>query len=113
MWFRWQCRRYDSTLCGYRSEQGLSRLQAAGRTPQDHAVGEGGDGWVIDLVHPIIVNQTVPTDLETVDGQDVTAQIGNPNGKGDLFNAATTKWGMIGETASWETGPLDISGVTD
>ena len=78
--------------------------------------GTGGEGWIVEE-QPIagIVNQTVPTEVEIwIDGQNVTAQVGNPNGKpAPDWNAETQRWGMIGESPTWSTGPLDISGATD
>ena len=78
--------------------------------------GNGGDGWVIES-NPIagIVNQTVPTEVEVwIDGNNVTAQVGNPNGKGaPHWNTETSRWGMIGEDPAWSTGPLHITGATD
>ena len=77
--------------------------------------GNGGEGWVLQS-SPItgIVSQSFATGVEIwVDGQEVTPQIGDPNGKGEPhWSAVEEAWGATG-TEAWSTGPLDITNVTD
>jgi hypothetical protein len=77
--------------------------------------GAGGEGWI--LQHPPIagiINQSYATGVEIwIDGQEVTASVGDPNGKGSPhWNAETKKWGATG-TESWSSGPLDLSNVAN
>jgi len=77
--------------------------------------GAGGEGWVTELA-PVagIVNQSYATGVEIwIDGQEVTASIGDPNGKGlPHWNAETKKWGGTG-TEAWSSGPLDLTNVAN
>ena len=79
-------------------------------------MGEGGDGWVDSRRSPIagIVNQTVPTGVEILQ----TVKCNDSNWESQWQDRARlgrcdNTWGKTGETASWETGPLDISGATE
>ena len=77
--------------------------------------GAGGEGWLLQLDPiPGIINQSYATGVEIwIDGQDVTASIGDPNGKGSPhWNAETKKWGATG-TEAWSSGPLDLSNVAN
>ena len=77
--------------------------------------GQGGDGWFIQMDPiPGVVNQSYATDVEIwVDGQDVTAAVGDPNAKGSPhWNASTQKWGATG-TEAWSSGPLDLTNVAN
>ena len=77
--------------------------------------GKGGDGWVLQLdPEPGIINQSYATGVEIwVDGQDVTASVGDPNGKGSPhWNEETKKWGATG-TEAWSSGPLDLTNVAN
>ena len=77
--------------------------------------GKGGEGWVYQKA-PIagIVNQSYATGVEIwIDGQEVTPQVGDPNGKGlPHWNAAEAAWGGTG-TETWSSGPLDLTNVAD
>ena len=77
--------------------------------------GAGGEGWVTELP-PVsgIVNQSYATGVEIwIDGQEVTASVGDPNGKGlPHWNAETQKWGGTG-TEAWSSGPLDLTNVAN
>ena len=77
--------------------------------------GDGGEGWLLQA-EPIagIVNQSYATGVEIwVDDQEVTASVGDPNGKGSPhWNATTKKWGATG-TEAWSSGPLDLSNVAN
>ena len=85
-----------------------------GTGPQGNG-GNGGDGWVVQL-DPVsgVVNESYPKGLELyVDGEEITALIGDPNGKGaPYWDAANGKWGKDGLTA-WSTGPLDLTGAAN
>ena len=77
--------------------------------------GDGGAGYILsNQPIPGVVAQTYANGIEIwVDNQNVTAQIGDPNGKGaPNYNAANNTWG-VGGTARWSSGPLDISSVTN
>ncbi|MGB0590305.1 MAG: hypothetical protein ACPGU1_11545 [Myxococcota bacterium] len=77
--------------------------------------GDGGEGWVLELDPiPGAVNQSYATGVEIyVDGQEVTPQIGDPNGKGSPhWNAEDQTWGATG-TQPWSSGPLDLTNVAD
>ena len=77
--------------------------------------GDGGEGWVHQLGPiPGIVNQSYATGVEIwIDDQEVTASVGDPNGKGSPhWDAANKKWGATG-TEPWSTGPLDLSNVAN
>ena len=77
--------------------------------------GDGGAGYVLsNLPVPGVVAQTYANGIEIwVDNQNVTAQIGDPNGKGaPHYNVANNTWG-VGGTERWSSGPLDISGTTN
>jgi hypothetical protein len=73
--------------------------------------GDGGEGWVASL-KPVqgIINESYPKGVEIwVDGANVTATLGDPNGKGEpQWDATAKKWGKDGLNA-WSTGPLDLS----
>ncbi len=75
--------------------------------------GDGGEGWVhlSDLV-PGMAKETFPRGVTiSVDGVDVTAQLGDPNGKGaPHWDAAGETWGANGVDV-WSSGPLDLSSV--
>ena len=75
--------------------------------------GDGGEGWVhiADMV-PGMAKETFPRGVSlSVDGVDVTAQIGDPNGKGaPHWDAAEQLWGADGVDV-WSSGPLDLSAV--
>jgi hypothetical protein len=75
--------------------------------------GDGGEGWVLELDPiPGVVNQSYATGVEIwIDGQDVTAAVGDPNDKGiPHWNAETQRWGATG-TEPWSSGPLDLTNV--
>jgi hypothetical protein len=77
--------------------------------------GDGGEGWVIEKEPvPGVVNQSYATGVEIwVDGQEVTAAVGDPNGKGEPHWGSTNKkWGATG-TDAWSTGPLDLTNVAN
>jgi hypothetical protein len=77
--------------------------------------GDGGEGWVHQLTPiPGIINQSYATGVEIwIDGQEVTASVGDPNGKGSPhWNAETKKWGATG-TEAWSSGPLDLTNVAN
>jgi len=75
--------------------------------------GAGGDGWMFQKA-PIagVVNESYPKGVEIwVDNQEITPVLGDPNGKGaPAWDDAVKKWGKDG-LSSWETGPLDLTGV--
>ena len=77
--------------------------------------GDGGDGWVVEKA-PVsgIINESYPKGIEIwVDEKNVTAQIGDPNGKGSpAWDAVTSKWGKDG-LESWSTGQLDLTSVAN
>ncbi len=77
--------------------------------------GAGGDGWLIEAA-PVsgIINESYPKGIEIwVDGEEVTAQVGDPNAKGEpAWDAAAQKWGKDGLDA-WATGSLDLSTVAN
>ena len=77
--------------------------------------GNGGDGWVIH-VDPVdgTVNESFAKGVELwIDEENVTAQIGDPNGKGaPAWNEADQNWGADG-LAGWSSGPLDLTGVAN
>jgi hypothetical protein len=60
-----------------------------------------------------INNNSVPTKVQIwVDGENVTAALGDPNQKGaPEYDAATNTWG--GSTNAWKSGRLDLSNVVD
>ena len=77
--------------------------------------GDGGEGWIhIDSVVPGVVSESFPKAVVIkVDGVDVTAQVGDPNGKGSPhWNGVENVWGADGLTA-WSSGPLDLSAVAN
>ena len=77
--------------------------------------GDGGEGWVLQMDPlPGIINQSYATGVEIwIDGQEVTASVGDPNGKGlPHWNAETKKWGGTG-TEAWSSGPLDLTNVAN
>ena len=77
--------------------------------------GDGGEGYVLsNLPIPGVIAQTYANGIEIwLDGQNVTAQVGDPNGKGaPHYNATTNTWG-VGGTERWSSGPLDLSGATN
>jgi hypothetical protein len=77
--------------------------------------GDGGEGWVHQSAPiPGIINQSYATGVEIwIDGQEVTASVGDPNGKGSPhWNAETKKWGATG-TEAWSSGPLDLTNVAN
>ena len=73
--------------------------------------GDGGEGWLLEKA-PVsgIINESYPKGIEIwVDGEEITPQIGDPNGKGSpAWDAEKQKWGMDGLEA-WSTGSLDLS----
>ena len=77
--------------------------------------GDGGEGWVGEKA-PVsgIINESYPKGIEIwVDGENVTAQVGDPNGKGSpSWDALTSKWGKDGLEA-WSTGQLDLTSVAN
>ena len=77
--------------------------------------GDGGEGWVVQI-DPIasVVNESYPKGIELwVDEKNLTAVVGDPNGKGDpSWDAAAGKWGKDGLTA-WSTGALDLTSVAN
>jgi predicted ribosomally synthesized peptide with SipW-like signal peptide len=77
----------------------------------DGAGGDGGAGWVLEK-KPMsgIINESYPKGIEIwIDGQEVTSQVGDPNGKGAPgWDAAEQKWGKDGLEA-WSTGSLDLT----
>ena len=77
--------------------------------------GAGGEGWVIEKPPiPGSVNQTFATGVEIwVDGVNVTASVGDPNGKGHPhYDATNKKWGATG-TDKWSSGQLDLTNVAN
>ena len=77
--------------------------------------GDGGEGWVLEKAPMAgIINESYPKGIQIwVDGEDVTAQVGDPNGKGSpSWDAATSKWGE-GGLESWSTGQLDLTSVAN
>ena len=77
--------------------------------------GDGGEGWVIQAEPvPGSVNQTFATGVEVwVDGVNVTASVGDPNGKGlPHYDAVKKKWGATG-TEEWNSGQLDLTNVAN
>jgi len=77
--------------------------------------GGGGEGWSIQLTPmPGMINQSYATGVEIwVDGQNVTATIGDPNAKGSPhWNSTDKKWGATG-TEAWSTGPLDLTNIAN
>ncbi len=77
--------------------------------------GNGGEGWVLEKAPtPGIINESYPKGIEIwVDGENVTAQVGDPNDKGaPAWDVATGKWGQ-GGLESWATGPLDLTSVAN
>ena len=77
--------------------------------------GAGGAGWVLQRP-PVqgVVNESYPKGVEIwVDGVDVTATVGDPNGLGSpQWEAETATWGGSGLDA-WQTGPLDLTNVAN
>ena len=77
--------------------------------------GDGGEGWLIEAA-PVagIINESYPKGIEIwVDGENVTGQVGDPNGKGSpAWDAPTSKWGKDG-LESWSTGQLDLTSVAN
>ena len=77
--------------------------------------GAGGAGWVVQET-PVqgVVNESYPKGVELwVDGVDVTATVGDPNGLGEpAWDADTNTWGGSGLDA-WHTGPLDLTNVAN
>ncbi|MGB0590303.1 MAG: hypothetical protein ACPGU1_11535 [Myxococcota bacterium] len=77
--------------------------------------GDGGEGWVhtSDTIQGI-VNESFPKGMEIwVDGQNVTALVGDPNGKGaPTWDAEAAQWGADG-LEPWSTGVLDLTNVAD
>ncbi len=77
--------------------------------------GNGGDGWVIHK-DPVdgTVNESFAKGVELwLDGENVTAQIGDPNAKGaPAWNADDQNWGADG-LAGWSTGPLDLTAAAN
>jgi hypothetical protein len=77
--------------------------------------GVGGEGWVHQLA-PItgIINESYPKGVKVlVDGTDVTATLGDPNGKGSPhWNAENKLWGDTG-LVPWSSGPLDLTGAAN
>jgi len=77
--------------------------------------GIGGDGWVLNI-DPIsgVVNESYAKGVEIwVDDQNVTAQVGDPNGKGEpAWDGEEGIWGASGLN-SWSSGPLDLSSVAN
>jgi hypothetical protein len=77
--------------------------------------GTGGEGWLL-TGKPVtgILAETFPKGVQIwVDGQDVTAKVGNPDGKGSPhWDAATSTWGVTGLDA-WSTGRLDLSAAAN
>jgi hypothetical protein len=75
--------------------------------------GNGGEGWVANKT-PVSgsVNESYAKGVSIlVDGQDVTAAVGDPNGKGaPSWDPIKKKWGGDGLT-TWSTGPLDLTSV--
>ena len=77
--------------------------------------GKGGEGWLLEKAPMAgIINESYPKGIEIwVDGENVTAQVGDPNAKGaPAWDAATGKWGQ-GGLESWATGPLDLTSVAN
>ncbi len=77
--------------------------------------GDGGEGWLLEKTPMAgIINESYPKGIEIwVDGENVTAQVGDPNGKGSpAWDAPTSKWGKDG-LESWSTGQLDLTSVAN
>ena len=77
--------------------------------------GDGGAGWVLEKAPMAgIINESYPKGIEIwVDGQNVTAQVGDPNAKGSpSWDAVAKKWGKDG-LESWSTGALDLTSVAN
>jgi hypothetical protein len=75
--------------------------------------GDGGDGYVhVNNAIPGVISESFPKAVKLeVDGVDVTAQVGDPNGKGaPSWDDALKAWGQDG-LSPWSTGPLDLSTV--
>ena len=101
------------------SYQNEGTVEAAGGAQHDGNYstfgGKGGDGWVVqEAVIPGVVNESFAKGVQIwVDGVDITAQLGDPNGKGaPHWDAAEEEWGADGLT-QWSTGPLDITGLAN
>jgi hypothetical protein len=99
--------------------QGTIRVNGGGAGPKDNgnesSGGVGGVGW-LHQKQPItgIINESYPKQVEIwVDGNNVTASVGDPNGKGSPhWNAANKSWGATG-LEPWSTGPLDLTNVAN
>ena len=77
--------------------------------------GDGGEGWIhTSETIQGIVNESFPKGMEIwVDGQNVTALVGDPNGKGaPTWDAEAAQWGADG-LEPWSTGVLDLTNVAD
>ena len=73
--------------------------------------GAGGEGWIHQLPSvPGIINESYPRGVQIwVDGVNVTAEVGDANGKGaPHWDAQNALWGKTGQGA-WESGPLDLT----
>jgi hypothetical protein len=75
--------------------------------------GDGGTGWFATKPPvPGIVHAMYPKGVQIwVDGVDVTAAVGDPNGQGSpAWDAPKKLWGENG-TSDWTSGMLDLSAV--
>jgi hypothetical protein len=85
----------------------------AGHKSGGYFGGDGGDGWV-HLKTPITgaIDSSVPKGVVLkIDGTDMTALLGDPNGKGSPnWDSTLKKWGKDGVTG-WSSGPLDLSSL--
>jgi hypothetical protein len=77
--------------------------------------GDGGEGWVVEKAPKAgIINESYPKGIQIwVDGENVTTQVGDPNGKGSpSWDAQSGMWGE-GGLESWSTGQLDLTSVAN
>jgi hypothetical protein len=85
---------------------------AGGTGPKGNG-GQGSEGWLVEEEPvPGVVNESFAKGVEIyVDGENVTGQLGDPNGKGfPAWDDVNKKWGASG-LKSWSTGALDLSAV--
>jgi hypothetical protein len=95
--------------------RGYNVLQSSLYELDTGAGGAGGAGYNYEAAPiPGIVNESYPKGVKIlVDGQDVTAALGDPNAKGaDHWDPTAERWGGTG-LAPWATGPLDLTNATN
>ena len=93
----------DSSLCGY------DLLTANLYQTEDES-----SGWELDNITGGWTRKSATQGVTvSVDGVDVTALVGDPNGKGEPhFNAENPSWGVNG-VDGWSSGQLDLTNVAD